>query len=138
MGLLRRIIDRQGDFPLEKAIASLFKAGDIQRHLRKALRVYQERRDCLVQLLKQQLEGAVSFDIPKGGMAIWVKFDPSIDLYQTGQQALKKGLFFRADNYYTPNFPALQATRLGFAALNCTELEEATSILQQSLVFQKS
>ncbi|MGH1339017.1 MAG: PLP-dependent aminotransferase family protein [Aureispira sp.] len=138
MGTLRRIIDRQGDFPLEKAIASLFQAGDIQRHLRKALRIYKERRDGLVQLLEQQLEGALSFDIPKGGMAIWAKFDPSIDLYKTGQQALKKGLLFRADNYYTPNFPPLQATRLGFASLNLAELEEATHILQQSLVLKKN
>ena len=138
MGKLRRIVDRQGDFPLEKAIASLFQAGEIQRHLRRALRVYQERRDCLVQLLQEQCEGAISFSIPNGGMALWAVFDPSIDLVRTGQAALKKGLFFRADNYYTSNFPALKATRLGFASLSLSEIETAVPLLTQSLTLKKT
>lgn len=138
MGQLRRIVDRQGDFPLEHALANLFQIGEIQRHLRKALKVYQERRDCLVQLLQKQCGGAIHFVAPKGGMALWAEFDPSIDMAKTGQAALKKGLLFRADNYYTPHVPALQGTRLGFASLQLSELETAVSLLQQSLVLKKN
>jgi GntR family transcriptional regulator/MocR family aminotransferase len=39
--------DRQGDQSLEYALAELFRDGDVQRHIRRARRVYQSRRDLL-------------------------------------------------------------------------------------------
>ncbi|MDN3582295.1 PLP-dependent aminotransferase family protein [Mucilaginibacter flavus] len=42
---LRRIIDRQGDTLLENGMAELLQSGIIQRHLRKSLRLYRQRRD---------------------------------------------------------------------------------------------
>ena len=48
----RRIIDRQGDFILENALAELLHEGIIQKYLRKSLREYRERRDVFCKLLK--------------------------------------------------------------------------------------
>lgn len=134
MGVLRRIIDRQGDFPLEKAIAELFQTGEIQRHIRKSLRIYQKRRDRLDELLATYLKEMVTYEKPNGGMAIWTVFDASIDLQATAQKALKKGLFFSSGENYTANIPSLKATRLGFASMTVEELEEAVLILKKSIV----
>lgn len=134
MGVLRRIIDRQGDFPLEKAIAELFQTGEIQRHIRKSLRIYQQRRDRLDELLRTYLSDIVTYEKPNGGMAIWTVFDANIDLQTTAQKALKKGLFFYSGESYTANIPNLKATRLGFASMTVEELEEAVLILKNSIV----
>ncbi|BDS10811.1 MocR-like pyridoxine biosynthesis transcription factor PdxR [Aureispira anguillae] len=133
MGNLRRIIDRQGDFPLEKAIAELFHTGDIQRHIRKSLFIYEQRRNRLSDLLKTHLGDCVQFQKPKGGMAIWTIFDPQIELKKTSQKALKNGLFFSDGESYTVNTPHLKATRLGFASLSLEELEAAVLILKKSI-----
>jgi GntR family transcriptional regulator/MocR family aminotransferase len=134
MGVLRRIIDRQGDFPLEKAIAELFQTGEVQRHIRKSLRIYHQRRDRLDELLQSYLGEVVRYEKPNGGMAIWTVFDGSVDLQATAQRALKKGLYFSSGESYTANIPTLKATRLGFASMTVDELEEAVLLLKKSIV----
>lgn len=134
LGLLRRIIDRQGDVPLEKSVAELFQEGIIQRHIRKSLRIYKKRRDALCALLKQHLPSEVAFQVPSGGMALWGEFAADINLDETIYKAAEQGLFVA--NGYTKEMPEVNATRLGFASSSVDELEQAVLILKQSLVFQ--
>ncbi|WP_158795331.1 PLP-dependent aminotransferase family protein [Pedobacter sp. L105] len=126
---LRRIIDRQGDIMLENAIAELLQNGVIQRHLRKSLRVYRQRRDVCCNLLKDQLGNSVDFEIPDGGMAVWTRFDPKINLPDLAQRALKKDLYFSNGLLHQKSDKLLNATRLGFASSSTNELEKAIEIL---------
>jgi GntR family transcriptional regulator/MocR family aminotransferase len=119
---LRRIIDRQGDTMLENAFAELLQHGIIQRHLRKALRVYKQRRDVFCHLLKTCLGSQVQFQVPDGGMAVWTHFDPHINLTMLAQKALSHDLYFSdGQRHYQPG--AFNATRLGFASSTPAELE---------------
>ncbi|GAA3970220.1 PLP-dependent aminotransferase family protein [Mucilaginibacter dorajii] len=126
---LRRIIDRQGDTLLENAIAELLQNGIIQRHLRKSLRLYRQRRDIFCSLMNDQLKNHVQFKVPEGGLAVWAQFDKSIDLNELAQKALKKGLYFQGEN----NSATLGFTRLGFASSTPTELETSVEILAKLL-----
>jgi len=122
---LRRIIDRQGDTMLENALAELLQNGVIQRHLRKSLRVYKQRRDFFCEMMKSELGNYVDFQIPDGGMAVWTKFDGNIDLASLSEKALKNDLYFSNGSAHGPgNF-----TRLGFASSNLEELEKCVGIL---------
>lgn len=126
---VRRIIDRQGDTMLENSIAELLQNGIIQRHLRKSLRLYRQRRDLFCNLLKEELGNAVEFDIPDGGMAVWTKFDPQINLSELARQAVKKDLYFSNGLVHDPPTTSLNATRLGFASSSVTELTNSVEIL---------
>lgn len=130
---LRRIIDRQGDVMLENAIAELFQTGVIQRHLRKSVRVYKQRRDFFCDLLQSELSGPVRFDVPDGGMAVWAQFDPAIDIPALAEQAAKKDLYISNGKAagYPPQFR--NYIRLGFASSDQHELEEGVQILKQLL-----
>lgn len=126
---LRRTIDRQGDTLLENAMAELLQNGIIQRHLRKSLRMYQQRRDIFCSLMNDYLKNYVQFKVPDGGLAVWTHFDEQIDLPRLAQSALKKGLYFQGDNSpAAPNF-----TRLGFASSTPAELECCVEILTKLL-----
>ena len=124
---LRRIIDRQGDLMLENAMAELLQAGVIQRHLRKSLREYRERRDVFCELLKTHLGNYLEFQIPDGGMAVWTLFEKGIDLEILAEKALKKELFFSNGKHHQS---LLNVTRLGFASSTVEELEQCVGILQ--------
>lgn len=128
---LRRIIDRQGDTMLENAIAELLQNGTIQRHLRKSLRVYRQRRDLFCGLMKDQLDGAVDFEIPDGGMAVWARFDQQIDLSALAVKALRKDLHFSDGLVHDYSSKRLNATRFGFASSSTIELENCVAILAQ-------
>ncbi|MCF2444137.1 PLP-dependent aminotransferase family protein [Dyadobacter sp. CY345] len=133
LSLLRRIIDRQGDTMLENAMAELLQNGIIQRHLRKSLRTYRQRRDVICSLLHSHLSDFVQFQIPDGGMAVWTKFDKNIDLEKLAQKALKTGLYFSdgAESNLLPE--RLNATRFGFASSTVQELEQSVEILTKLL-----
>lgn len=130
---LRRIIDRQGDTMLENSIAELLQNGIIQRHLRKSMRIYRQRRDLFCSLLKDQLHNYTQFDVPDGGMAVWTKFDPQIDLPGLAKKALKKDLYFADGLAHDTSSKQWNATRLGFASSSNEELIHSMGILARLL-----
>ena len=69
----RSFLDLQGDPVLECALAELLDDGLIQRHVRKVKRIYQARRDAFVAALRGQLGTFLSFAVPSGGTAVWVR-----------------------------------------------------------------
>lgn len=128
---LRRIIDRQGDPMLEFAIGQLIKTGELKRHFRKALRAYCTRRDCFCDLLTTELSTAAQFTKPDGGMAVWTRFDPSIDMELLAQRAAHQGLALSSGLAHNPPNQRLNGTRLGFASSNEAELERSVAILKK-------
>jgi GntR family transcriptional regulator/MocR family aminotransferase len=126
---LRRIIDRQGDVMLENAMAELLQNGVVQKHLRKSLRLYKERRDILSGLLKDELADYVQFQVPDGGMAVWTVFDPKINLVTLAQRALQQELHISDGTWHHNAEQKANATRLGFASCTPKELEQCMEIL---------
>ncbi|HEV7381197.1 MAG TPA: PLP-dependent aminotransferase family protein, partial [Dyadobacter sp.] len=61
---LRRIVDRQGDLMMEQAMGELLHEGEIQRHLKKAQKIYHQRRDQFCDLLEKEFTGYLNFDTP--------------------------------------------------------------------------
>jgi GntR family transcriptional regulator/MocR family aminotransferase len=133
---LRKMIDRQGEHLLEEAIANLLKNGDIGRHLKKANKLYHERRDLLCRLLKEHLGQYLSFKIPDGGFAVWVKYADGFNPAEIAKKAAAMGLTI-ADgrDYFHDNSLGHPYVRLGFASLNEKEMREAVDIL--AAVFKK-
>lgn len=129
----RRIIDRQGDNMLENAIAELLQEGVIQKHLRKALKEYRQRRDVFCELLSRRLGDEIEFQVPEGGMSVWAKFDKSIDPGKTAAAALRNGLYFSHGLQHNQQGIELNSTRLGFASSTPEELERCIDVLEKNL-----
>lgn len=130
MAAAREAIDRQGDVPLEAAIAELIADGELRRHARKARKTYLARRDLLIAALRRDLGDAIAFDVPAGGLALWLRVRPDIDAGLWARRALDEGLkvptgvAFAFDPDSAPN-----AFRLGFAALDPGEIARAVHLL---------
>ncbi len=129
MATVREAIDRQGDLPLEQAFACLIAQGDVRRHARKARRIYQARRDLLVALLEEHLSEKVDFDIPAGGLAIWLKMN-GLSAQQWSDYALQRGLSVSPGSRFALDpARAAEAMRVGFASLNEKEMRKAVHLL---------
>ncbi len=127
MANLRRIIDRQGDNLLESAVAVLFRDGEMRRHLKKAQKIYHRRRDLFCEMLKTELGNVLEFSKPTGGLAVWARFDPAFPLTEVARKSRENGLWISDGLHYGPG---LNATRLGFAAVNEEEIERGMGILK--------
>lgn len=131
---MRRYIDRQGDSLLELTFARLIKNGDLDRHIKKVLKIYRERRDLICDLLKKECGEYVEFEIPHGGMAIWLRLKPSFSWEEVATMAKKNGLFLPEPEKY--HFSGLnpKGIRIGFASLNSEEIIRAVRLLKSSLI----
>ncbi|HVE86860.1 MAG TPA: PLP-dependent aminotransferase family protein [Myxococcales bacterium] len=122
---LRMFADRQGDNLLEYAVAELLEDGEVQRHARRVRKLYQQRRDALCGALRRRLPGAVSFQVPSGGSALWLQVADGIDAGEWTARCLDQGVdikpcwSFAFDDRPQPFF------RLGFATHSPQELEDA-------------
>ncbi|MBD0259025.1 MAG: PLP-dependent aminotransferase family protein, partial [Cytophagales bacterium] len=76
---------------------------------------------------------AVQFRVPDGGMALWARFDPAVSLPAVAEKARRKGLYLSDGRIYDPGKQGLNATRLGFAALQPGEAERAIEVLCAAL-----
>jgi GntR family transcriptional regulator/MocR family aminotransferase len=129
----RRILDIRGDQPLEDALAALFVNGDMQRHLKKSVKLYRDRRDIFCDQLDTHLRHKISFSLPTGGMAVWVRFSLSVDLIKMSKYSAAKGLYISDGRNYSFDGPRLNGLRMGFASFNEKEMKEAIKIIAASV-----
>jgi GntR family transcriptional regulator/MocR family aminotransferase len=133
MAAHRHVIDRQGDHALEYAVAELIADGAVQRHARRARRVYQARRDSLVRLLRSGFADTLSFNVPAGGIAVWARAADGIDVDAWGDRAARQGVAILTAKYYAFDGRPRPFIRLGFASLTEEEMSEALARLKRAL-----
>lgn len=130
---LRASIDRQGDHVIENAVADMIEDGELQRHARKMRRCYQARRDALVTALARELGGALTFELPAGGMTLWAQADDVIRIEGWRRAALDHGVAFTTARDLHLEARATPFLRLGFARHDEVELTDAVRRLRRAL-----
>jgi GntR family transcriptional regulator/MocR family aminotransferase len=124
MAQLRVALDRQGDAAGEAAVAELLVDGDVARHARRMREVYRVRRDVLVETLARELKDRVSFDVPQGGMALWVGVH-GVDPKAWAERSRARGVVFRAGQELNLSQLPVPYVRMGFTRLDERELVKA-------------
>jgi GntR family transcriptional regulator/MocR family aminotransferase len=128
------LVDRQGDFATETAIAEMMVDGEVKRHTRRALKVYAERRRIFADLLAGKLGDALSFSLPDGGLAVWVNFTDRVDIAGLRAAAAERRLRFYPGDAFAMDGAAVRGARLGFARLNAIELGQAVDRLRRAFL----
>lgn len=130
MGKWRKIIDRQGDSIQELAFAKLLSSGVIDKTIRKAIRVYQERRDFTFDLMKKELSPVLEPNFCQGGLAFWTKFNmTATEVDKFHKISLSKKLYFIHPSRYSVKGGIY--SRFGFASMNIDEISESVEILKE-------
>lgn len=130
----RRYIDRQGDSLLELTFAHFIKNGNLDRHINKVLKIYKDRRDLFCSLLNKELSEFFEFEIPKGGMAVWVKLNKDYNWDDLTKEALNYGLEIGDWRRYDTLNKGHNAIRMGFACFNQEEIIRLVQSLKNSLM----
>ena len=120
----RRYIDRQGDALLELTFNEFIKSGDLDRHIKKILKLYKIRRDLFCKLLQDNFSNVFTFKIPKGGMAIWVHLNKRYNWNSVSKIARKYKLEVGEWKRYDLAKTNHNCIRIGFATFNETEIYE--------------
>lgn len=127
------LIDRQGNAVTELAVAELMHSGELKRHLRRALRIYRARRQALADAIDRHLAGLAEYELPEGGLALWLRLPSWVDMPRLGADARSAGVRFLPGGAFADDGRDIPALRLGFGALEAEQLEQGVARLAQAL-----
>ncbi|MFK7810919.1 MAG: PLP-dependent aminotransferase family protein [Maribacter sp.] len=130
---LRASIDRQGDSLLELTFANFIKSGDLDRHIRKVMKIYKQRRDLFCKLLKEELSDLFEFEIPKGGMAIWTKWNSNYSWEHFSKVVKKQKIEIGSWQRYDGALLDHKYVRISFAAYNEEEIYDLINKLRKAM-----
>jgi len=124
-----QILDKQGDLIQKQILTELISEGEIHRLIKKNITIYKQRRDYLCKCLTIHFKDDATWQVPTGGLAIWINFKPSISLVKLAEKAKMYDLFLPKTILYQSK--AVCAIRLGFGHLNEGEIEIVINILKK-------
>lgn len=127
------LIDRQGNQLTELAVGELMSSGELHRHIRRTLKVYQARRDFVATCLTERLAGWGQFDLPAGGIALWLRFVSQVDMPRLVTDCAKQGLQITDGQIFSQETTPVRAIRLGFGHLTEAELDAGIRCLAAAL-----
>jgi len=116
-----QLLDEQGDLIQQQMLSELINEGEIYRLMKKNIVVYKQRRDYLCQLLTAHFSEIAKWNIPSGGLAIWIQFSQQISLVKLAEEAEKNDLFLPKTILYQDKNTC--AIRFGFGHLEIPEIE---------------
>lgn len=135
--------DLSSDALIQRAVHILLSDRVLQVHLERARAVYRQRRDALVEALRQPgiLPTGASFDTPEGGFNLWLELPregpSSTELFL---EAVRRGVafvpgpfFFSAGAGGPASTAALRGLRLSYSALAPADLERGVELLCDAL-----
>ncbi|PQB08132.1 GntR family transcriptional regulator [Polaribacter filamentus] len=125
-----QLLDKQGDLIQEQMLSELINEGEIHRLMKKNIIIYKGRRDRLCELLTEYLSEIATWNIPAGGLAIWLKFQANISLVKLAEEAEKNNLFLPKTILYQDKNTC--AIRFGFGHLNKEEMEPVIQKLKSA------
>lgn len=127
------LIDRQGNSVTELAVAALLESGEIKRHIRRTLKIYNERRNTLIDLLLNELVEHINFDSPNGGLAIWLRLNSGIDISKLVEKAMREKVKILPASLFSESNENVNGIRLGFGSLNANELATGVQRLKRAI-----
>lgn len=122
----RRLMDLRGDVIMEESLARLITTGELTRHIKRSLKIYEQRRDMMHTMLENTFAGSACFTVPTGGLAFWVKFSGNIPLARIIDKAAAGNVILNGSVHENYN-----ALRMGFASLEKRDMEKAFSVLKK-------
>ncbi|WP_316752347.1 PLP-dependent aminotransferase family protein [Pedobacter gandavensis] len=131
LAALRMTIDRQGDPVMENAVAELMEEGLVNKHAKRALAVYRERRNLMVKYLDLYMKEVADYELPEGGLAFWLVFKKPVNTIHLAALLLKNGVQVISTERFSFDEQPLNALRLGYASLEAEEMERGIRLIGQ-------
>lgn len=123
-----QLLDQQGDLIQEQMLSELISEGEIYRLIKKNILIYKQRRDVLCHSLKTYFGDTLQWQVPSGGLAMWLQFEPKISLVKFAEIAETHDVFIPKTILYQDRNTC--AIRFGFGHLNEAEIEVVVSTLK--------
>ncbi|MBI3146121.1 MAG: PLP-dependent aminotransferase family protein [Pseudogulbenkiania sp.] len=127
---------REGQYPLQAALADFLSEGHFTRHVRRMRELYQQRQ----QLLRSTLSGRLGAALPpppgEAGMHLVASLPPRVDEHALANQAAAEHIWLRSLQRHYLGPPTQRGLVLGYAGVEDSDILRAGTRLAQLLETQ--
>lgn len=124
------LIDRQGNTITEHVLSELMESGEVKRHIRKTRKQYEARRNFAVNEFNRIFGDKVSFNLPTGGMALWIDITKLIKGKKLDSLPNKDSTL---STQYNDGLSEPTHVRFGFGAITPKEITQSIEELSLAL-----
>lgn len=88
---------------------------DLEEHLEHVRRLYSKRRNTMLDAMKAYFPASVTYQIPEGGMFLWLEFSKEFKTMELLEKSMKEGIIFvPGETFYASN-PVFHTARFNFS-----------------------
>jgi GntR family transcriptional regulator/MocR family aminotransferase len=129
LNVLKQRSDVHASMLSQAALYEFARQGLLNKHVRRAKKVYAERRDAMLAALEKYFPAEAEWHKPDGGMTIWVRLPESLNTSQLLLEAAKQGVTFSPGEYFYASQPQRHLMRLSFTMTDAMHIEVAVKRL---------
>jgi GntR family transcriptional regulator / MocR family aminotransferase len=134
LGGLKRLTDLATSNAIQRTLHGYVSVGRYEAHLRRSRRVYAKRRDAMARAVKRSLPPGTTFDIPSGGLFLWVRLSEGHSATEVLVRARTRGVSFASGRlFFADGEEGDRFMRLNFAAFTTEEIERGVSELGKAV-----
>lgn len=102
---------------------------DLDEHVQSIRTLYGNRRNTMLESMRNYFPESVRYQIPEGGMFFWLEFGEKIKAMKLLEQSMKEGIIFvPGETFYASN-PLLNTARFNFSNTEENKMIGALSVL---------
>src|SRR5258706_5567760 len=110
---------------IQRALDAFVTIGRYQTYLHRSSQTFRKRRDAMLKAIKHYMPAKISFDVPNGGLFIWLRLPDFISADKLLSFACKEGVAFVPGKFFfTDNIGTGEWMRLNFASQSVEDIEE--------------
>jgi DNA-binding transcriptional MocR family regulator len=114
---------------LQALLHEFILKGHFEKHVRKSVKEYRQRRDVMCDMLRKLLPPGCRFRVPQGGLSVWVELPDFIKSVPLLSLARNAGVEFLPAAFCMPDRKDMSALRLSFSRTPVDEIEAGIKIL---------
>ena len=130
----KRVNDLATSTLIEHALEAYVTVGRYQAHLHRSCQIFRKRRDVMAAAIKRYLPTSVRFDLPQGGLFIWLQLPKDLISEELLPLAREEGVEFAPGSPFFPEkIKSSSWLRLNFVAQAPSEIEEGIKRLGKAI-----
>jgi DNA-binding transcriptional MocR family regulator len=126
---IKQIADWNTSLLLQGALYEFCRRGDLDRHLKRVLEIYRQRRDVMLEAIEKHFPRQVSFTRPRGGLVVWVTLPRGVDADEVTAEAQGRGVLVGRGDLFFVDGLTHDNLRLVFAQASPDEIRRGVKIL---------
>lgn len=121
----KRLSDLATSTLIQRALDAFVTIGRYQTYLHRSSQIFRKRRDAMIKAIERHLPKEFSYDVPSGGLFIWMRLPDAMSSNELLPHACKEGVaFVPGRHFFTDDSQGDEWMRLNFASQSVEDIEE--------------